>query len=65
MSLKSAIGRAVEWRLFSMLIDFVAACVVSWYSGKTLISFTGFGVLGLIRLGANMLWLKYRGGVRK
>ena len=65
MSFKDAIGRAVEWRIFSVLIDLGAACAVSWHTGKPFIWFSFFGTLSLLRLGANIGWLKLRGGVKK
>ena len=59
-SFKRAFGLAAEWRIISLAIDFLIACVLSLWTGKVALAFGGLGAASLIRFLANALWLKHR-----
>jgi len=57
MSLKKSFFRAMEWRALTILIDFAIAYALT---RKVTLSLGLCITSSLVKIGANVLWLKYR-----
>lgn len=58
LTIKQAVGRAVEWRIIAALIDFLVLLALT---GHVIIAIGITGISSVIKTVINALWIKYRG----